>query len=152
MNSFEIKYSENCASQIQIFEHLSECSKLFTIPLSDYVDIKQYSIKIRNNSITIEAWEKEKLVGLLAIYLNDLNNIEGYITNVSVVESFQAKGISSQLLSKTIAFTKLKKYKRIKLSVHKENNYALKLYEKYGFKITEEDNDNFIMTKKIEIE
>ena len=152
MSLFEIKYDINKASESEIFEHLRECSNLFIVPLSNYVNIGDYAHKIRKNATTIEAWVDNVLVGLIAIYLNDVNNKEGYITNVSVSKEFQNKGISKTLLLNAIKIAKFNKFKKIKLRVHKHNLPALELYKKYDFKIEREEKNLLIMIKMLKNE
>lgn len=133
MSLYNINYLVNTANDIQIYEHLLSCSNLFIPPLFKDVNIKEYSIKIKNNAITIEAWEKGNLIGLIAVYLNDLKTKKGFITNVSILKSFQGKGISSKLLKDTIDLAKKKNFKSIKLSVQEKNIKAIRIYEKHGF-------------------
>lgn len=148
MNLFKISYTINKANESQIREHLNVCSNLFQKPLSKSVNINDYSQKINKKAYTIEAWDlNNNLVGLVAIYLNDLENLSSFITNVSVDESFQRKGISIKLLSNTILVATEKGFKTINLSVNKDNTRAIKLYEKFDFKEFHSEKSNILMIK-----
>lgn len=149
MSLFEIKYDINKASESEIFEHLRECSNLFIVPLSNYVNIGDYAHKIRKNATTIEAWVDNVLVGLVAVYLNDSTYFEGYITNVSVLTNFQKKGISQSLMLKTEEISKIENFKILKLSVFENNELALKLYIKNGFKIISIKDNKCLMSKDL---
>lgn len=149
MSLFKIKYDINKASEVQIFNHLTQCSELFIVPLATYVNINEYAAKIKKNAVTIEAWENEELIGLIAVYLNDTILLEGFITNVSVLQRFQKKGISKCLLLKTIELSKANNFKELKLSVYKDNVPALKLYKQNGFKKESEKENKYIMSKVI---
>jgi len=147
MNLFDLKFSENVSSSHDIYIHLIKCSYLFKPPLDSYIDIKEYSRKIRNNADTIECWKDDMLIGLLAIYLNDTNYIEGYVTNVSVMKEYHNLGISSKLMIKVIKKAKYNKFRRLKLEVFRNNTSAINLYKKYDFSIVQMKEDKLIMTK-----
>ena len=52
------------------------------------------------------------------------------------------------LMQKMISYLKDKGYAQTSLSVQ-EDNYAVKLYKKLGFKIIEENKDDYIMLLKL---
>ena len=91
MNIAEIKYEIKKAGEKDIIEHLRECNDSFIPPLSDRVELVTYSKKLFEKAVTFEAWEKKKLIGLLAIYLNDEEIESAYITNVRLLEDHFGK-------------------------------------------------------------
>ncbi len=116
--------------------HLDSCKTSFVPPLDAYVNIEEYSQKIRDKAITFEAWSDNRLIGLIAAYLN-LEKMHGYITNVSIDPLFQEKGIAKELLSRCVGHLKAKQVSEIDLEVKKENTKAQEFYSKYGFETTE---------------
>lgn len=149
MNLSDFKFSENVSSTNDIYIHLIKCSDLFKPSLDSYIDIKQYSIKIRDHADTIECWKNDMLIGLVAIYLNDIKYIEGYVTNVSVVKEYQNLGISSNLLLTSIEKAKKNKFRRLNLEVFINNIAAINLYKKYSFRIKKVNEDKLVMTKEL---
>lgn len=133
MNCSEIKYRIKTASCESIVEHLNKCTDDFNPPLYTYIEIEKYGKKIFDNAVTLEAWDKDILVGLIAAYYNDAVTKVGYITNVSVIKSYQGLGISSKLLMHTIDYGRLNNFNEVRLEVNIHNSRALKLYKKYGF-------------------
>lgn len=63
---------------------------------------------------------------------------------ISLFEPYRNRGIGSLLMKRMIAHLKEKQYKQASLSVNKEN-YALKLYQKLGFEIIRENEDDYLM-------
>lgn len=72
----------------------------------------------------IIAYKQDKIIGFL-IYDDIYDRYE--IEYIGVIEEYRNKGIGSKLMEYL-------KDKNISLEVDVENEYAIKLYEKYGFK------------------
>jgi ribosomal protein S18 acetylase RimI-like enzyme len=58
----------------------------------------------------------------------------GYIYDVFVNEEFRGKGIGRMLVEKAESYCREKRYSRILLMVSVNNETAIKLYDKMGFK------------------
>jgi len=145
MNISKIIYKTKLASEEEIFLHLKECSALFVPDLSETIDIREYSKKIFQKSMTFEAWVRKKLIGLIAIYCNDIETHSAYITNVSIIKEFSGLGVASKLLKMCISHVELNCFSTIILEVNKMNTQAVNLYKKYGFKIFESKGSVFLM-------
>ncbi len=144
-----LTYKIKTATEDVILTHLKECNYDFIPPLSDRVDLQEYSKKIFERSVTFEAWEKQILVGLISGYFNNTIKKIGYITNVSLMKKYMGLGIATKLLSMCINYTMQNNYKIIHLEVSKNNNRAIHLYEKFGFRIIKNYEDNIIMNLEI---
>lgn len=144
-----INYKIKTATTKDIFVHLSECNQDFIPPLTDRVNIEEYSRKLFEKSETFEAWDEHSLVGLLAAYFNDSSGYSAFITSVSVLKGFIYRGIASDLLKMCVEFANKKSFKEIRLEVNKKNIKAIGLYRKFGFSIYEPNND--ILKMKLEL-
>jgi len=113
--------------------HLEECNENFIPPLDQKVDLRDYSKKLAEKSITFEAWDGKKLIGLVAAYFNDLEQRVGFITNVSVVKDHHGKGIARALMDRCIEYAKKENFRSIKLEVSENNEGAIQLYKKLSF-------------------
>ncbi len=145
MTFLNLSYRTDSALEEEIYSHLQVCDADFYPPLCEKVDIREYSSKIYNNSVTFEAWAGNKLVGLLAAYLNDLKSRLGYITNVSVVRDYVGRGIASELINRCIRYSQDNGFNEIKLEVHEKNAPAILLYAKKGFIKIENEGDMVLM-------
>jgi ribosomal protein S18 acetylase RimI-like enzyme len=65
---------------------------------------------------------------------------------ISLYPEYRNQGLGSRLMKTMLNYLKVKGYKQSSLSVQKEN-YATQLYLKLGFKVIEENNEDFIMLK-----
>ncbi len=143
----EIEYKINSANLDDVLSHLNHCNNQFIPPLSSRVSLDNYAKKITENAILFEGWAEEKLVGMVAMYLNDDNH--GYITNVSVYKEFGGKGIAKQIFVNLIGYSKLNNISELKLEVNSINFVAINLYKYFGFEILEEKNNQIIMLNKV---
>lgn len=130
-------------------EHLYQCDTHFIPSLSSRVSIEEYSKKILENAILLEFWENGKIIGLIAAYCNDPSNTTAYISNISVVPSWQNQGIANQLMKQLIPYLQEKSYSFIKLNTGKDNFNALKFYQKNGFSIEEISGSNVTLVLSI---
>jgi hypothetical protein len=131
--SESIKYGLNKASAAQIVWHLSQCDDGFVPPLSHRVEINDYAEKIVSKTTRFEAWSGDKLVGLLAVYCNDLERCIAFITSVSVLNECKGGGIALDLMQRCIAHVKVLGMRQISLEVARDNLPAIGLYVKSGF-------------------
>ncbi len=133
MSSPSIRYGEQTASCEDIRDHLLACDGQFIPPLSSYVSIPDYSIKLVENASTFEAWHERSLVGLVAAYLNSPAGGFGFISNVSVLRECAGMGMASSLLRTCIRKAQDLKLHELRLEVASNNHSAIDLYRKLKF-------------------
>lgn len=88
-----------------------------------------------------------KVVGMVWV-----RNIKGYgsvddITPefaISLYKDFRGHGIGTELMKKMLEYLKQSGYSKTSLAVQKAN-YAYKMYQKLGFKIVDENEEEYIM-------
>lgn len=129
----KIEYSKGKSTKEDILQHLKRCNYCFVPPLETYVNIEEYVSKLFENATNFEAWDNNKLIGCVNIYLNDKTTKKGFITNVSVEINYQKKGIAQTLIKMAIEESKLLDFKIIELEVEQSNVSALRLYNNFGF-------------------
>ena len=76
----------------------------------------------------------------------DNDNIK-YWFGICVLDNYQGIGIGKQLIEYVFNHDKIKSLSKIHLTVDKNNTIALKLYEKYNFKLIQEFETYFLMMK-----
>lgn len=139
----------NKATELEIYEHLERCSHVFNPPLNTYVDLKDYSRKIKTLASTFEIWEQDHLISLIAVYMNNIDSKEAFISNVSVEAKFQGLGLASKLLKNVIEEAMKSGFDKIMLQVRPNNITAIELYKKFGFELSKTGLDFIEMTKNI---
>ena len=125
---------------------------------SDFDDFWNYNTfkneLLNNNSKYIIAKYNGQIIGFAGIWkaVDDI-----HITNIVTAKKFRKQNIGSLLLSNLIKLAKLEKnINEITLEVNSNNVPAIKLYEKFGFKIVgirkkyyNNIDDAIIMTLKL---
>lgn len=140
----KVEYNTSTASAVEIEQHLRECSADFIPPLEPRLDIAEYARKIKDKAEVIEAWVDGKLVGMLAMYVDDSCR-SGFITNVSVTGGHTGLGIASELMRRTVDIARSHDCMAIALQVDLNNHRAIALYEKFNFQIEGESQNPLSM-------
>jgi ribosomal protein S18 acetylase RimI-like enzyme len=85
-------------------------------------------------------------VRILADKMKGYGNIDNKTPEfaISLFKEYRNCGIGTQLMHEMFARLKAKGYKQASLSVQK-GNYAVKMYQKLGFKIIAENEEDYIM-------
>lgn len=63
---------------------------------------------------------------------------------ISLYKEYRSRGIGTKLMKEMLELLKSQGYKRASLAVQK-TNYAVKMYEKVGFKTVDENDEEYIM-------
>ena len=89
-------------------------------------------------------------IRILADEIKGFGNVDGKTPEfaIALYKEYRKEGIGTLLMERMISYLKDKGYVQTSLSVQKEN-YALKLYQNLGFKIIEENDEDYIMLLKI---
>jgi ribosomal protein S18 acetylase RimI-like enzyme len=144
--SWTAEFCNNRATEEEIASHLVLCDARFIPPLSSRVEIKEYAHKIYAKAMRFEAWAEGSLIGLVAIYCDNYHQRVAYITNVSVLETPPGTRIASQLLERGISYLKESDFGQVELEVDRENQRAIRLYDRHGF-ITRKAEGRALMMK-----
>jgi ribosomal protein S18 acetylase RimI-like enzyme len=124
-------FKTNVATIDDIHEHLVKCTDDFVF--NREILSKQYADKLHQYATIFEAWDKDILIGFIAIYLNDSEKHHGYITMVSVLPEYRKQGIAKMLLKTCIAHAKTVISGCITLEINPMSKDAHILYKKFGF-------------------
>lgn len=78
--------------------------------------------------------------------MEDYGHVDGETPSlaISLFREYRGRGIGTAMMRRMLKELKLHGYRRVSLSVQKAN-YALKLYEKTGFRAIEERGEEYIM-------
>lgn len=109
------------------------CDADFVPPLSARVDVRAYAQKMADNAMRFEAWDDDTLIGLVAVYCNDLHKRTAFITSVSVLPEWQGQGIGMRLMNACLSHVRPLGFTGIELEVDQRNQGAAALYQRVGF-------------------
>ncbi len=78
--------------------------------------------------------------------MNDYGHVDDKTPSfaISLFKEYRGQGIGTQLMRKMLELLRKNGYKRASLAVQKAN-YAVRMYEKVGFKTVDENDEEYIM-------
>ncbi|MCR4654643.1 MAG: GNAT family N-acetyltransferase [Lachnospiraceae bacterium] len=78
--------------------------------------------------------------------MNDYGHVDDDTPSfaISLYKEYRGQGIGTRMMNEMLALLKGKGYKQASLAVQKAN-YAVRMYEKVGFKIVDENEEEYIM-------
>ena len=84
--------------------------------------------------------------------MNDYGHIDDKTPSfaISLYKEYRGKGIGTALMKEMLTTLKEHGYEQASLSVQKAN-FAAKMYQKLGFQIIEENEEEFLMLKKLSV-
>lgn len=145
----QFKYSINMSSQEQLQHHLVATGDDFIPPLAERVDIAEYATKLMLHANRIEAWQADRLVALVAVYMNNKACHIAYISSVSVERHYRGYKLAKELLQKTCQYCQSHGFKAIELEVNQSNEPAQQLYKTAGFVVVKTENSSLYMEKQL---
>ena len=89
----------------------------------------------------------DKVVGAVWVrIMDDYGHIDNDTPSlaISLFKEYRGFGIGTSLMKEILRVLKIKGYKQASLAVQKEN-YAVKMYQKTGFEIVDENEEEYIM-------
>lgn len=133
----------------EIFKNISIFNDYFIDSIENRVgNLWDYSVKISCYGNTYVVKIKDKTVGIIVFYANDLINKTAYITMIAVANEYEGMGIGKELLTLSEFLAVESGMEYIKLEVHKENMRAIRFYEKCGFSYLDVASDMTIFLRK----
>ena len=78
--------------------------------------------------------------------MNDYGHVDDDTPSfaISLYKEYRGRGIGTRLMKEMLTLLKEKGYKQASLAVQKAN-YAVRMYEKFGFRIIDENDEEYIM-------
>ena len=95
----------------------------------------------------IVADDEGKVIGAVwTRIMNDYGHVDEETPSfaISLYKEYRGQGIGTKLMKEMLNLLKEKGYKRASLAVQKAN-YAVKMYENVGFKVVDENGEEYIM-------
>lgn len=92
-----------------------------------------------------------KVVGAVWVrIMNDYGHIDDETPSfaISLYKEYRGEGIGTELMKAMLKLLKENGYKKASLAVQKEN-YAVKMYQKLGFVIVDENSEEYIMVRDL---
>ena len=111
----------------------------------DTADVVEFGNRKHDKALVAEM--QGNVIGAIWVrIMNDYGHIDNDTPSLamSVYKKYRGLGIGTSLLKQLLQVERLAGYSKISLSVQK-SNYAVKMYEKVGFTVADENNEEYIM-------
>lgn len=115
-----------------LLKFLQEVDNLFIQPISQRVDLLEYSNKITEKAYLFIAFKDNNPIGLIAAYCNKYDY--SYLSLIAIKNQYQGIGLAGKLMNMLIDLCAKQKSKSIKLECSIE---LIPFYNKYDFSIFE---------------
>ena len=105
----------------------------------------------QKGDICYVAESDEKIVGAVWVrIMDDYGHVDDVTPSlaISLLKEYRNYGIGTKLMKRMLLELKNQGYEQTSLSVQKEN-YAVRMYNKVGFNIDDEDDEEYIMVCKL---
>ena len=147
----EIRKEEYCLLSNFLYEALYIPSGMEPLPKSiiNCPELQEYIIEFgrRKHDKALVAEIQGDVVGAIWVrIMDDYGHIDNDTPSLamSVYQKYRGLGIGTSLLKQLLSAERLAGYSKISLSVQK-SNYAVKMYEKMGFTVVDENREEYIM-------
>ena len=125
-------------------------------PSKDIINQPELQVYIKDfgknkDDLCLVAQVEDKIVGAVWVrIMNDYGHIDNETPSlaISLLKEYRNFGVGTELMKQMLIKLKGQGYKQTSLSVQKIN-YAVHMYRKVGFKIVEENDDEYIMICKL---
>ncbi len=137
-------------NQDYFFKIIKELQNQITPSLDELaVDIEKYAEKLYKNADIFVAYSEEKIVGVAAVYTNDVISRDAYLSFIAIYKEYQRKGYGGALLECVEEEAKNNNMRYLKLEVFKKNKNAIEFYNMKNYKRIDENKNSYIMGKQI---
>lgn len=105
----------------------------------------------REDDICFVAEVRGKIVGAVWVrVMNDYGHIEEGVPSfaISLYKEYRGRGIGTKLMERMLKEIKERGYTKTSLAVQKAN-YAVRMYQKVGFEIVAENEEEYIMVCRV---
>lgn len=116
----------------RILKFLIEVDSDISPRVSSRVDLNLYSCKLAQYAMNLFVMYNEMDIAACSVYCN---RQEAYISSIAVKKEHRKQGIGNEMLEVIKKYVFSRGCTTIKLEVYKNNDKAIKYYEKNGFEI-----------------
>lgn len=143
-----LAFKKQIPSLEEMREFFYQTDSVFDIPLSQRVNIDDYTLKLFNYSSFYVCYDEEEIVGMICCYINQPPI--AFISHVCVRPEYQHQGIFAELFEMLVYDCIRSGMNQIRLEVYVGNIKARRAYEKQGFEVIETTtSSSFMMTKTL---
>jgi len=134
-----MEYMNKC-NYDNLLNFLSEVDSDFPVPISQGVDLEDYTQKLLSKATLCIESDDDKILSLVAGYTDNLVNNLAYIAIVATVGDGRGKGYAKKLVKEFLEIAKSKNADGVHLYAVKTNVPAVNMYRDIGFELSDVQN------------
>lgn len=142
-----LRYERVTPDLSAIRDFFYETDEEFDIPLSQKVDVDEYTMKLYEYSDFYVCFDGVDIAGLICCYTN--RPPDAYISHVCVRREYQSRGIFKHMLGILKDYCMDNQINTISLEVAHKNLRARTVYERLGFVLESEREESSILKLKL---
>lgn len=151
----ELKQSENKILDTFLYEAIF-IPEGVSAPSKDIINQPELQVYVKDfgknkEDLCLVAETNNKIVGAVWVrIMNDYGHIDDKTPSfaISLLKEYRNYGIGTELMKQMLIKLKMQGYKQASLAVQKMN-YAVRMYQKVGFEIVDENDEEYIMICKL---
>lgn len=152
----ELKQSENKILDTFLYEAIF-IPEGVSAPSKDIINQPELQVYVKDfgknkEDLCLVAETNNKVVGAVWVrIMNDYGHIDDKTPSfaISLLKEYRNYGIGTELMKQMLMKLKMQGYKQASLAVQKMN-YAVRMYQKVGFEIVDENDEEYIMICKLQ--
>ena len=113
------------------------------------LDLDSYIDKLLNQAEILGHFSPGRCEGFVAYYCNNYVSREAYISLFVVAPEARRTGLSESLLSHVVSIASARGFERLRLSVRKSNETAVRFYLRQGLVIAGDRDEEFLMERAV---
>lgn len=132
-------------SYSSLVDHLRRFGDMLPKPLSGRLDLDDYAAKLHERADIALAYLNNRVVGLIALYANDLVTKACHIPLVAVDPETRRRGVGKALVLRALARARARGMTSANLNVLPSNGTAIALYRSFRFRVIRSNQDRLLM-------
>ena len=152
----ELKQDENKVLDTFLYEAIF-IPEGVSAPPKDIINQPDLQVYVKDfgknkGDLCLVAQVSDKIVGAVWVrIMNDYGHVDNETPSfaISLFPEYRNHGIGTALMKSMIDLLKTEKYKQASLAVQK-TNYAVNMYQKIGFKVVSETEEEYIMVCELQ--
>lgn len=137
INLVILKLENTSDAQRLLVNYLRLVDADFGVPLSSKTNLDEYATKLLQNGKVIVAVEDNQIIALVGCYCNDLVHRIAYIPILSTSLYARGRGLAKSMVE--LALLECQRVGMNSVKVDSINPVAIRVYQKVGFQIVDED-------------
>ena len=125
----------DCKDKQLIIEFLKKIDKRLPTPLSNRVDLEEYSNKVVNNGHILAIIKGGKIVSAGFVYCNDVSSKKAYVTLLATVYGYENRGYGKIIFNEIEKISRENGMNYVRFETEKINEKAIKFHIKNGYEI-----------------